>query len=129
MNKEQAINILLEHAIRSTDSNDDAYAVERDSLTAAILFLENEIKKLRASIPICFLNIYDDPDLFDFSPAKVGILQTVYHPYLGEGNITDYENNSQGPTVYVKFLNSGFKKLLVSHEKLKTKQHGEKSII
>jgi hypothetical protein len=92
-------------------------------------FLENEIKKLRASIPICFLNIYDDPDLFDFSPAKVGILQTVYHPYLGEGNITDYENNSQGPTVYVKFLNSGFKKLLVSHEKLKTKQHGDKSII
>ena len=52
MNKEQAINILLEHAIRSTDSNDDAYAVERDSLTAAILFLENEINKKDAVVEI-----------------------------------------------------------------------------
>jgi hypothetical protein len=52
MNKEQAINILLEHAIRSTDSNDDAYAVERDSLTAAILFLENEIDKKDAVVEI-----------------------------------------------------------------------------
>jgi hypothetical protein len=52
MNKEQAINILLEHAIRSTDSNDDAYAVERDSLTAAILFLQNEIDKKDAVVEI-----------------------------------------------------------------------------
>ena len=52
MNKEQAINILLEHAIRSTDSNDDAYAVERDSLTAAILFLKNEIDKKDAVVEI-----------------------------------------------------------------------------
>jgi hypothetical protein len=52
MNKEQAINILLEHAIKSTDSNDDAYAVERDSLTAAILFLENEIDKKDAVVEI-----------------------------------------------------------------------------
>ena len=44
MNKEKAINILLEHAIRSTDSNDDAYAPD-DSLTAAILFLENDRNK------------------------------------------------------------------------------------
>ena len=44
MNKEKAINILLEHAIRSTDSRDDAYAPE-DSLTAAILFLENDRNK------------------------------------------------------------------------------------
>ena len=52
MNKEQAVNILLEHAIRSTDSNDDAYAVERDNLTAAILFLENEIDKKDAVVEI-----------------------------------------------------------------------------
>ena len=45
MNKEQAINILLEHAIRSTDPNDDAYAVDNDSLTAAILFTQKEIQK------------------------------------------------------------------------------------
>ena len=44
MNKEKAINILLEHAIRSTDSSDDAYAPE-DSLTVAILFLENDRNK------------------------------------------------------------------------------------
>lgn len=92
-------------------------------------FLENEMKKLRASIQRCFHNIYDDPDLFDFSPAKVGFRQTVYHPNFGEGYITGFENNSQGPTVGVKFLSSGFKKLLVSHAKLKTKQHGDKSII
>ena len=45
MNRERAINILLEHAIRSTDPNDDAYAVESDSLTAAILFMQQEIKR------------------------------------------------------------------------------------
>jgi hypothetical protein len=46
MNKERAINILLEHAKRSTDREDDAYAADNDALTAAILFLENmkEIK-------------------------------------------------------------------------------------
>ena len=45
MNRERAINILLEHAERSTDPNDDAYAVEIDSLTAAILFMKKEIKR------------------------------------------------------------------------------------
>jgi hypothetical protein len=45
MNRERAINILLEHAIRSTDPNDDAYAVETDSLTAAILFMQKEIER------------------------------------------------------------------------------------
>ena len=45
MNRERAINILLEHAIRSTDPNDDAYAVESDSLTAAILFMQKEIER------------------------------------------------------------------------------------
>ena len=45
MNRERAINILLEHAERSTDPNDDAYAVETDSLTAAILFMKKEIQK------------------------------------------------------------------------------------
>jgi hypothetical protein len=44
MNRERAINILLEHAIRSTDSNDDAYAPD-DSLTAAIIFIQREIQK------------------------------------------------------------------------------------
>jgi hypothetical protein len=45
MNRERAINILLEHAIRSTDPNDDAYAVESDSLTAAIFFMKKEIER------------------------------------------------------------------------------------
>ena len=45
MNRERAINILVEHAERSTDPNDDAYAVEIDSLTAAILFMKKEIQK------------------------------------------------------------------------------------
>jgi len=45
MNRERAINILLEHAERSTDPNDDAYAVETDSLTAAILFMKKEIER------------------------------------------------------------------------------------
>jgi hypothetical protein len=45
MNKERAINILLEHAKRSTDRKDDAYAADNDALTAAILFLENERDK------------------------------------------------------------------------------------
>ena len=44
MNRERAINILLEHAIRSTDFNDDAYAPD-DSLTAAIIFIQREIQK------------------------------------------------------------------------------------
>jgi len=44
MNRERAINILLEHAERSTDPNDDAYAVETDSLTAAILFMKKDIQ-------------------------------------------------------------------------------------
>jgi len=45
MNKEQAINILLQHAIRSIDPNDDAYAAEIDEITAAILFLERDRNK------------------------------------------------------------------------------------
>ena len=45
MNKERAINILLEHAKRSIDNNDDAYAINKDSLTAAILFLEHDRDK------------------------------------------------------------------------------------
>ena len=54
MNRERAINILVEHAERSTDPNDDAYAVEIDSLTAAILFMQQEIKrnKIDAKIQI-----------------------------------------------------------------------------
>jgi len=45
MNKEQAINILLQHAIRSIDPKDDAYAAEIDEITAAILFLERDREK------------------------------------------------------------------------------------
>ena len=45
MNKEQAINILLQHAIRSIDPNDDAYAAKIDEITAAILFLERDRNK------------------------------------------------------------------------------------
>ena len=52
MNRERAINILLEHAIRSTDPNDDAYAVESDSLTAAILFMQKEIEKNKVDAKI-----------------------------------------------------------------------------
>jgi hypothetical protein len=44
MNKERAINILLEHASRSL-SNDNSYAPNRDSITAAILFLEQDRNK------------------------------------------------------------------------------------
>lgn len=44
MNKERAINILLEHAKRSTD-RDSTYTIDSDALTAAILFLENERDK------------------------------------------------------------------------------------
>lgn len=44
MNKERAINILLEHAHRSL-SNDDSYAPNKDSITAAILFLERDRDK------------------------------------------------------------------------------------
>ena len=45
MNKERAINILLEHAKRSMDNSDDAYAMNKDALTAAILFLEHDRDK------------------------------------------------------------------------------------
>ena len=44
MNKEQAINILLTHAIRSIDP-DDAYAAEVDEINAAVLFLEKDREK------------------------------------------------------------------------------------
>jgi hypothetical protein len=44
MNKERAINILLEHTHRSL-SNDDSYAPNKDSITAAILFLEQDRDK------------------------------------------------------------------------------------
>lgn len=54
MNKARAINILLEHAKRSTDSKDDAYAVNNDALTAAILFIEKDIQanRIDANVPI-----------------------------------------------------------------------------
>ena len=54
MNKARAINILLEHAKRSTDPKDDAYAVNNDALTAAILFMEKDIQanRIDANVPI-----------------------------------------------------------------------------
>jgi len=54
MNKARAINILLEHAKRSTDPKDDAYAVNKDALTAAILFIEKDIQvnRVDANVPI-----------------------------------------------------------------------------
>ena len=52
MNRERAINILVEHAERSTDPNDDAYAVEIDSLTAAILFMKKEIERNKVDAKI-----------------------------------------------------------------------------
>ena len=54
MNKARAINILLEHAKRSTDPKDDAYAVNNDALTAAILFIERDIQanRIDANVPI-----------------------------------------------------------------------------
>jgi hypothetical protein len=51
MNKERAINILLEHAKRSTD-RDNNYTIDRDSLTAAILFLENERDKNKVNAKV-----------------------------------------------------------------------------
>jgi len=42
MNKERAINILLEFA---KNHNEDGYACDFDALTAAILFMEQDIKK------------------------------------------------------------------------------------
>jgi hypothetical protein len=57
MNKEEAINILLEHAIDSCEKikiRKHAGHMEEvaDSLTAAILFLENEIDKKDAVVEI-----------------------------------------------------------------------------
>jgi hypothetical protein len=52
MNKERAINILLEHAKRSMDNNDDAYAINKDALTAAILFLENDRDKSKVDAKV-----------------------------------------------------------------------------
>ena len=54
MNKARAINILLEHAKRSTDPKDDAYAVNNDALTAAILFIERDIQanRIDANVPV-----------------------------------------------------------------------------
>ena len=52
MNKERAINILLKHAIRSIDPNDDAYAAEVDQITAAILFLERDREKNKVDAKI-----------------------------------------------------------------------------
>jgi hypothetical protein len=51
MNKERAINILLEHAKRSTD-RDNTYTIDRDGLTAAILFLENERDKSKVDAKV-----------------------------------------------------------------------------
>ena len=42
MNKETAINVLLDFA---KNYNKDWYAVDKDDLTAAILFLEQDIQK------------------------------------------------------------------------------------
>ena len=42
MNKERAINILLDFA---KNHNEDWYAVDKDGLTAAIIFLEQDIQK------------------------------------------------------------------------------------
>ena len=51
MNKERAINILLEHAKRSTD-RDSTYNINSDALTAAILFLENERDKNKVNAKV-----------------------------------------------------------------------------
>jgi hypothetical protein len=51
MNKERAINILLEHAKRSTD-RDSTYTINSDALTAAILFLENERDKNKVNAKV-----------------------------------------------------------------------------
>jgi hypothetical protein len=51
MNKERAINILLEHAKRSTD-RDNTYTINSDALTAAILFLENERDKNKVNAKV-----------------------------------------------------------------------------
>ena len=51
MNKERAINILLEHAKRSTD-RDSTYTIDSDALTAAILFLENERDKNKVNAKV-----------------------------------------------------------------------------
>ena len=51
MNKERAINILLEHAKRSTD-RDSTYIINSDALTAAILFLENERDKSKVDAKV-----------------------------------------------------------------------------
>ena len=42
MNKERAINVLLDFA---KNYNKDWYAVDKDGLTAAIIFLEQDIQK------------------------------------------------------------------------------------
>ena len=42
MNKERAINVLLDFA---KNYNKDWYAVDKDGLTSAILFLEQDIQK------------------------------------------------------------------------------------
>ena len=42
MNKERAINVLLEFA---KNYDKDWYAVDKDGLTAAIIFLEQDIQK------------------------------------------------------------------------------------
>lgn len=57
MNKARAINILLEHAKRSTDPKDDAYAVDKDALTAAILFTEKDIKENRVDATAQILGV------------------------------------------------------------------------
>tara|TARA_R100001463_G_scaffold46790_1_gene95448 strand:+ start:460 stop:648 length:189 start_codon:yes stop_codon:yes gene_type:complete len=42
MNKDQAINILLEHA---KGYNNDAYAADVQKLTAAVLFMDTHLKE------------------------------------------------------------------------------------
>jgi hypothetical protein len=52
MNKERAINILLEHANRSIDPDDDAYAAEVDEINAAVLFLEKDREKSKVDAKV-----------------------------------------------------------------------------
>ena len=56
MNKDQAINILLEHA---KGYNNDAYAADVQKLTAAVLFMDTHLKenKQDAKIEITGLQI------------------------------------------------------------------------
>ena len=49
MNKDQAINILLEHA---KGYNNDAYAADVQKLTAAVLFMDTHLKENKQDVKI-----------------------------------------------------------------------------